>query len=185
MKFNSILVANRGEIASRIIKTSQKLGLKSIAVYVDADKDAPFVKQADEAIKISDGGYLDIDAIINAAKISKAEAIHPGYGFLSENALFAKKIQKEKLIWIGPGSEIISKMGDKLEAKELAIQSGIPTLPKTSDPKKINKIGFPLLIKAAAGGGGKGMRVVYSKTEFKDALAAAQREALSLSLIHI
>ena len=179
MKFNSILVANRGEIASRIIKTSQKLGLKSIAVYVDADKDAPFVKQADEAIKISDGGYLDIDAIINAAKISKAEAIHPGYGFLSENALFAKRIQKEKLIWIGPSSEIISKMGDKLEAKELAIQSGIPTLPKTSDPKKINKIGFPLLIKAAAGGGGKGMRVVYSKTEFKDALAAAQREALS------
>ena len=127
MKYNSILVANRGEIASRVIKTSQKLGLKSIAVYVDADKDAPFVKQADEAIKISDGGYLDIDAIINAAKISKAEAIHPGYGFLSENALFAKKIQKEKLIWIGPGSEIISKMGDKLEAKELAIQSGIPT----------------------------------------------------------
>ena len=122
MIFNSILIANRGEIACRIIKTAKEMGIRSIAVYVDADKDSLFVKQADESIRLEDGGYLDGDQIINAAKMSGAQAIHPGYGFLSENASFARKVKKEKLIWVGPSPNVISVMGDKLKAKELAIK---------------------------------------------------------------
>ena len=121
MIFNSILIANRGEIACRIIKTAKEMGIRSIAVYVDADKDSLFVKHADESIRLEDGGYLDGNQIIEAAKISGAQAIHPGYGFLSENASFARKVKKEKLIWVGPSPNVISVMGDKLKAKELAI----------------------------------------------------------------
>ena len=179
MIFNSILIANRGEIACRIIKTAKEMGIKSIAVYVDADKDSLFVKQADESIKLEDGGYLDGDQIINAAKMSGAQAIHPGYGFLSENASFARKVKKEKLIWVGPSPNVISVMGDKLKAKELAIRADVPTLPMTSKPNEAKKIGYPLLIKAAAGGGGKEMRIVNKEKDLKESIVSAQREAKS------
>ena len=178
MRFNSILVANRGEIACRIMQTAQFMGIKCVAVFVDADKDAPFVKMADEAIKLS-SGYMDGSAIIDAAKQSGAEAIHPGYGFLSENAAFARKVKSNKLIWIGPSPHVIKVMGDKLKAKEIAEKSGVPTLPMTSNTKDVKKIGYPILIKAAAGGGGKGMRIVEKESELKDSIVSAKREALS------
>ena len=177
MIFNSLLIANRGEIACRIIKTAREMGIKSIAVYVDADKDALFVKEADESVKLEDGGYLDGDQIINAAKITGAQAIHPGYGFLSENASFARKVTKEGITWVGPSPNVISVMGDKLKAKDLAIKADVPTLPMTSKPSEAKKIGYPLLIKAAAGGGGKGMRIVHKAKELKESITSAQREA--------
>ena len=173
MIFNSLLIANRGEIACRIIKTAKEMGIRSIAVYVDADKDALFVKEADESFRLNDGGYLDGNQIVNAAKKTGAQAIHPGYGFLSENASFARKVKKEGIVWIGPSANVISVMGDKLKAKDLAIKAGVPTLPMTSKPIEAKKIGYPLLIKAAAGGGGKGMRIVNKEKDLK------------LSLIHI
>ena len=177
MIFKSLLVANRGEIALRIIKTASEMGIKCIAVYVDEDADSPHVKAADESFRLPDGGYLDINAIINAAKQTNAEAIHPGYGFLSENAKFARKVKKEKIIWVGPSAHVISVMGDKLKAKELADKANVPTLTMTSNLKEASKIGYPLLIKAAAGGGGKGMRVVPSETSLNESLMAAKREA--------
>ncbi len=178
MRFNSILVANRGEIACRIMQTAQFMGIKCVAVFVDADRDAPFVKMADEAIKLS-SSYMDGSAIIDAAKQSGAEAIHPGYGFLSENAAFARKVKSNKLIWIGPSPHVIKVMGDKLKAKEIAEKSGVPTLPMTSNTKDVKSIGYPILIKAAAGGGGKGMRIVEKESELKDSIVSAKREALS------
>jgi len=178
MRFNSILVANRGEIACRIMQTAQFMGIKCVAVFVDADKDAPFVKMADKAIKLS-SGYMDGSAIIDAAIQSGAEAIHPGYGFLSENAAFARKVKSNKLIWIGPSPYVIKVMGDKLKAKEIAEKSGVPTLPMTSNTKDVKSIGYPILIKAAAGGGGKGMRIVKKESELKDSIVSAKREALS------
>ena len=178
MMFNSILVANRGEIACRIMQTAQFMGIKCVAVFVDVDKDAPFVKMADEAIKLS-SSYMDGSAIIDAAIQSGAEAIHPGYGFLSENAAFARKVKSNKLIWIGPSPHVIKVMGDKLKAKELAEKSGVPTLPMTSNTKDVKSIGYPILIKAAAGGGGKGMRIVKKESELKDSIVSAKREALS------
>ena len=177
MIFKSLLVANRGEIALRIIKTASEMGIKCIAVYVDEDADSPHVKAADESFRLPDGGYLDTNAIINAAKQTNAEAIHPGYGFLSENAKFARKVKKEKIIWVGPSAHVISVMGDKLKAKELADKANVPTLTMTSNLKEASKIGYPLLIKAAAGGGGKGMRVVLSETSLNESLMAAKREA--------
>ena len=177
MIFNSLLIANRGEIACRIIKTARDMGIRSVAVYVDADKDALFVKKADEAIRLDDGGYLDSKQIINAAKKSGAQAIHPGYGFLSENASFARKVKKEGIIWVGPSPHVISVMGDKLKAKELAVKANVPTLPMTSKPSEAKNIGYPLLIKAAAGGGGKGMRIVEKEKDLKESISSAQREA--------
>ena len=177
MIFKSLLVANRGEIALRIIKTASEMGIKCIAVYVDEDADSPHVKAADESFRLPDGGYLNTNAIINAAKQTNAEAIHPGYGFLSENAKFARKVKKEKIIWVGPSAHVISVMGDKLKAKELADKANVPTLTMTSNLKEASKIGYPLLIKAAAGGGGKGMRIVPSETSLNESLMAAKREA--------
>ena len=177
MIFKSLLVANRGEIALRIIKTASEMGIKCIAVYVDEDADSPHVKAADESFRLQDGGYLNTNAIINAAKQTNAEAIHPGYGFLSENAKFARKVKKEKIIWVGPSAHVISVMGDKLKAKELADKADVPTLIMASKLKEASKIGYPLLIKAAAGGGGKGMRVVPSETSLNESLMAAKREA--------
>ena len=120
MIFNSLLIANRGEIACRIIKTARDMGIRSVAVYVDADKDALFVKEADEAIRLDDGGYLDSKQIINAAKKSGAQAIHPGYGFLSENSKFADVVSKHGIKFIGPSSKLIADMGDKIQAKKIA-----------------------------------------------------------------
>ena len=179
MIFNSLLVANRGEIAIRIIETAHEMGIRCIAVYVDADANAPFVRAADEAVHLPDGGYLNSDLIIDAAKKTGAQAIHPGYGFLSENAAFARKVKKENIVWVGPSPHVISVMGDKLKAKELAVKADVPTLPMTSKTSEANNIGYPLLIKAAAGGGGKGMRIVKSKKDLKEAIKGAQREAKS------
>jgi propionyl-CoA carboxylase alpha chain len=177
--FDSILVANRGEIALRIMRTAQAMGIQTIAIYVEADKHAPHVRFADKAVLLPDGGYLDIDAVLDAAQKSNAGAIHPGYGFLSENSEFAKRVVKEKIVWVGPSPKVISVMGDKLKAKELAIKASVPTLPMTSNEKEVKKIGYPLLIKAAAGGGGKGMRVVTDKKDLQESLEGAKREALS------
>ena len=178
MSFNSILIANRGEIACRIMQTAQNMGIKCIAVYVDADADAPFVKMADEAVLLS-SGYMDSEAIIAAAKLTGAQAVHPGYGFLSENAAFARKVKNNDLVWIGPSPHVIKVMGDKLKAKELAEKSGIPTLPMAVDIKDAKNLGYPLLVKAAAGGGGKGMRIVTDPKDLKESVVSAKREALS------
>ena len=178
MTFHKLLIANRGEIACRIIKSAHDMGISCVAVYVDADANSPFVKQADEAIRLTDS-YLNSKEIIAAAKATGAQAIHPGYGFLSENAKFSRDVLKEGLIWVGPNSKVITSMGDKLKAKVLAEKAGVPTLPMTTDPKKAGSIGFPVLIKAAAGGGGKGMRIVESKKDLKESILGAQREALS------
>ena len=178
MSFNSILIANRGEIACRIMQTAQNMGIKCIAVYVDADANAPFVKMADESVLLS-SNYMDSDAILSAAKQTGAQAVHPGYGFLSENAAFARKVKNNNLIWIGPSAHVIKVMGDKLKAKELAEKSGVPTLPMAADLKDAKDLGYPLLIKAAAGGGGKGMRIVTSPKNLKESVISAQREALS------
>ncbi len=178
MSFNSILIANRGEIACRIMQTAQNMGIKCIAVYVNPDAEAPFVKMADESVLLSTS-YMDSDAILSAAKQTGAQAVHPGYGFLSENAAFARKVKNNNLIWIGPSAHVIKVMGDKLKAKELAEKSGVPTLPMAADLKDAKDLGYPLLIKAAAGGGGKGMRIVTSPKNLKESVISAQREALS------
>ncbi len=176
MKINSILIANRGEIACRIIRTANEMGIKTIAVYEEADSNATFVSMSDVAVKLKNG-YLDADEIVDAAKKTGADAIHPGYGFLSENSIFARKVIRNNIIWIGPTPHVIKVMGDKIKAKELAIKANIPTLKKAESIKDSKQLGFPLLIKAAAGGGGKGMRIVNNKNELKDAVAAAKREA--------
>ena len=176
MKINSILIANRGEIACRIIRTANEMGIKTIAVYEEADSNATFVSMSDVAVKLKNG-YLDADEIVDAAKKTGADAIHPGYGFLSENSIFARKVIRNNIIWIGPTPHVIRVMGDKIKAKELAIKAKVPTLEKAESIKDSKQLGFPLLIKAAAGGGGKGMRIVKNKNELKDAVAAAKREA--------
>ena len=176
MKINSILIANRGEIACRIIRTANEMGIKTIAVYEEADSNATFVSMSDVAVRLKNG-YLDADEIVDAAKKTGADAIHPGYGFLSENSIFARKVIRNNIIWIGPTPHVIKVMGDKIKAKELAIKAKVPTLEKAESIKDSKQLGFPLLIKAAAGGGGKGMRIVNNKNELKDAVAAAKREA--------
>ena len=178
MTFHKLLIANRGEIACRIIKSAHEMGISCVAVYTNADSESPFVRQADEAIKLSDT-YLNNKEIIEAATQTGAQAIHPGYGFLSENAKFSRDVLKAGLIWVGPSSKVITSMGDKLKAKDIAEKAGVPTLPMTTDPKKANTIGYPILIKAAAGGGGKGMRIVESKKDLKESLLGAQREAMT------
>jgi propionyl-CoA carboxylase alpha chain len=176
VKFETVLVANRGEIARRIIRGARASGLRTVAIFVPVDADAPFVRDADVAIPVT--SYLDVGAIINAATSSGADAVHPGYGFLSENADFASAVVTAGLAWIGPPSEVIAAMGDKLEAKKLARSIGVATLPSSDDPIDAELIGFPLMVKAAAGGGGKGMRIVESAAQLDDALASARREAM-------
>ena len=176
MNYHKLLIANRGEIACRIIRTANEMGISCVAVYTEADSESPFVKLANQAIKLSNS-YLNGKEIIDAALNTGAQAIHPGYGFLSENAKFCRDVIKAGLIWVGPSSKVISSMGDKLRAKEIADKVGVPTLPITTDPSKAHRVGYPLLIKAAAGGGGKGMRIVESKKELRDSIIAAQREA--------
>ena len=178
MKFKRILVANRGEIARRVFRTIKELGMDAIAMYSEADRNSLFVKEADESFLLPNG-YLDQDTIINKAKELKVDAIHPGYGFLSENAEFCKKVKDEKIVWIGPDAETISLMGDKINSKNFCTKENIPTLQKTSKVSDAKKIGFPILVKASAGGGGKGMRIVKTEKELKDAVVAAKREAKS------
>src|ERR671911_270651 len=155
----SVLVANRGEIARRVFRTARAMGLRCVAVYAQADADAPFVAEADEAVRLP-AGYLDGPSIIAAATATGAEAIHPGYGFLAENAAFAAAVDATGLTWVGPPAEVIAAMGDKLAAKRAAIAAGVPTLGSSDDPADDRGVGYPLLVKGAAGGGGKGMRIV-------------------------
>jgi len=184
---SSILVANRGEIARRIMRTARDMGIRTIAVYADGDADAPFVHEADSAYALSGRTsaetYLDIAKILEICRTSGADAVHPGYGFLSENADFASAVQEAGIAWIGPKPEVISSMGDKLSAKELMQDAGVPTLPaiEIDDGLDINSaaatIGYPVLVKASAGGGGRGMRVVANESELTDAIESAKREA--------
>jgi len=189
--FQRLLIANRGEIAVRIIKTAKSMGLYCIAVYSDADEFARHVQEADLAVRIGpnqvDQSYLNIDAIIKAATITEAQAIHPGYGFLSENADFARACQQNKFVFIGPSAETIQQMGDKRQAKLLMEKSNVPTVPgyngKPQDIKSLNaaaeKMGYPIMIKACAGGGGRGMRLVETKNQLPELITSAQSEAKS------
>ncbi|MCG3165242.1 MAG: Acetyl-/propionyl-coenzyme A carboxylase alpha chain [Bacteroidia bacterium] len=188
-KIKKILIANRGEIAIRIARTAQDMGITSVAVYSDADNNALFTKACDEAICIggthASESYLVQDKIIDAAKRSGADAIHPGYGFLSENASFAKRCKDEGIIFIGPTHKAIEKLGSKKGAKEIAINAGVPVVPGYSGDDQnferfkyeAGEIGYPVLLKASAGGGGKGMRIVNKASELQEAFEAAKREA--------
>ena len=187
--FNKILVANRGEIACRVIKSAQGMGIKVVAIYSDADRYSPHTLMADEAIYIGESpaqsSYLDKEKIISAMKQTGAEAVHPGYGFLSENSDFAREVEKNNLVFIGPPSSAIDSMGDKISSKKIAEEAGVSIVPgflgEISDENQAEKIakdiGFPVLIKASAGGGGKGMRIVSSESELKQGLISSQNEA--------
>jgi acetyl-CoA carboxylase biotin carboxylase subunit len=187
--FSKVLVANRGEIALRIVRACRELGVRSVAIYSDADAQAPHVREADEAVHIgpapSSESYLRGDRIVEAAKRVGAEAIHPGYGFLSEREWFARLVRDEGLVFVGPPAEAIAAMGSKTAARQLAIGAGVPVVPGTtsalSDADEAARIaeefGYPVLLKAAAGGGGKGMRVVRERAELSASLDAARREA--------
>src|SRR6185436_10136052 len=181
----------RGEIACRVIRTARRLGIRTVAVYSDADRDALHVKQADEARRIGPPpaaeSYLDIEAILAAAKATGADALHPGYGFLAENEDFAAACKRAGVVFIGPTPEAIAAMGDKAAAKRLMEKAGVPLVPgyhgENQDAafleKEAARIGFPVLIKPSAGGGGKGMRIVSEESSFLSALEASQREAKS------
>ncbi len=187
--FKKILIANRGEIACRVIRTCRRLGVATVAVYSDPDRHALHVQMADEAVHIGPAkaadSYLDWRRILQAAKDAGAEAVHPGYGFLSENTEFSAECEKAGIVFIGPSPEAIELMGSKSAAKSLMEKAGVPVTPgyhgDDQDPKKLEaeakRIGYPLLIKATAGGGGKGMRIVRAQPEFKEALEGAKREA--------
>ena len=188
LPFNKILIANRGEIAIRIMRACRELGIQTVAVYSEADAHAQHVQFADEAVFIGNAApkesYLNQDVLIRAALDSKADAIHPGYGFLSENASFAAAVESANLIFIGPAADSIRAMGDKAESKILMKKAGVPTVPGYEGlesfedfQKAADEIGYPVLVKAAAGGGGKGMRVVNSANELKESIEAARREA--------
>ena len=171
-----VLIANRGEIARRIRRTCSALGIKTVAVYTGAERDAPFVSDADEALLLDGEGpgpYLDVAGLVAAARRTGADAVHPGYGFLAENASFASAVVDAGLTWIGPPAEAIARMGDKLESKRVAREAGVPMLEAMEE----SAVELPALVKAAMGGGGKGMRVVRSHDELETALAAARREA--------
>lgn len=186
-----ILVANRGEIALRVMRTAKEMGIKTVAVFSEADRNMPFVRYADEAVCIgaapSSESYLRMDKIITVAKKLGVDGIHPGYGFLSENAAFSKAVSDAGLIFIGPSAYSIEMMGSKIAAKQAAKKFGVPMVPGTEDPisdvaeaKAIaTRIGFPILIKASAGGGGKGMRVVENESELESQMNMAKSEALS------
>lgn len=188
---NKILIANRGEIALRIMRTCKEMGIKTVAVYSEADRNALFVRFADEAFCIgpppSSQSYLDIEKIIAVAKQCNADGIHPGYGFLSENARFARRLEEEGITLIGPPAHAMEVMGDKLAAKETALKQGVPLVPGSAGAVKdleeakqvAREVGFPLLIKASAGGGGKGMRAVYDEASIDEQLTLAMNEARS------
>ena len=188
--FKKILVANRGEIALRIQRACREMGVKAVMVYSEADRDAKYVKLADEAVCIgpasSTHSYLNMPAIISAAEVTDAEAIHPGYGFLSENANFAERVEKSGFVFIGPTAASIRLMGDKVSAKQAMIKAGVPTVPGSegalndnpTDIKRTAKaVGYPVIIKAAGGGGGRGMRVVHTEAALLHAVQTTKAEA--------
>lgn len=187
--FKKVLIANRGEIAVRVMRTCKALGITTIGVYSEADADAPHVKMADEAYLI--GGprvaesYLNINKILEVAKLSKAEAIHPGYGLLSENADFARRCEEAGLTFIGPSPEVISKMGSKIESRKAMEEAGVPVVPGITYPladaeeavEVADRIGYPAMLKASAGGGGIGMQVVHNGDEIRKAFEGNQKRA--------
>jgi acetyl-CoA carboxylase biotin carboxylase subunit len=187
--FGKVLIANRGEIALRVHRACREMGIRTVAVHSTADADAMHVRLADEAICIgppsATDSYLNIPAIISAAEIAQADAIHPGYGFLSENARFAEIVEKHKIVWIGPDPEHIRKMGDKIEAKRTAAMLGLPLVPGSDGPitsideaiKIANDIGYPVLVKAASGGGGRGMKVIHDAASLPTLVQQAKSEA--------
>ena len=189
---STLLVANRGEIALRVIRTARVMGLRTVAVYSDADREAPHVRSADVAIRIGPTlaaqSYLSIESIIEAARVAGADAIHPGYGFLSERAEFARAVTEAGITFVGPTADVMEQMGRKDTAREIAIAAGVPVVPRAelSDLQPVitgqgsdNPVGYPLMVKAAAGGGGKGMRIVRDPADLDEAVAAATREAVS------
>ncbi len=187
--FQKILIANRGEIACRVIKTARKMGIKTVAVYSDADRNALHVKMADEAVHIgpppANQSYIVIDKIMAAVRQTGAQAVHPGYGFLSENMNFAAALEKEGVVFVGPPSPAIEAMGDKITSKKIAMEAGVSTVPgymgliaDADEAVKIsNQIGYPVMIKASAGGGGKGMRIAWSEGEVKEGFESSKNEA--------
>ncbi|MCC5816297.1 MAG: biotin carboxylase, partial [Leptospira sp.] len=188
-KIKKLLIANRGEIASRIIRTCKRLGIQTVAVYSIEDQNAPFVLSADESFCLGEPeaklSYLNQDKIIEICKKTNADAVHPGYGFLSENSSFARRLESEDIILIGPSPESMELMGDKIQSREAMIRANVPVVPGFSSEsldvnlflKEAKKIGFPVMIKATAGGGGKGMRRVDEESEFVPAFESAVREA--------
>ncbi len=189
--FKKILIANRGEIAVRVIRACREMGIKTVAVYSDADKDALHVRMADEAFLVgkppSNESYLRWEKILEVAKESNAEAIHPGYGFLSENADFVRNVQKAGIVFIGPPPEVMEGMGGKISARQIAIDAGVPVVPGNNKPLQsieeamevAKEYGFPVMLKAAAGGGGKGMRLVLEESELKSGFENSKAEALA------
>src|SRR5574343_641285 len=188
--FDKILIANRGEIALRVLRACRELGIKTVAVHSEADIDAKYVKLADESVCIgpaqSSASYLNIPALIAAAEVTDAQAIHPGYGFLSENADFAERVEQSGFVFIGPRAETIRLMGDKVSAKDAMKAAGVPCVPGSDgalpdDPKEIvqiaRKVGYPVIIKAAGGGGGRGMRVVHTEAALLNAVTTTKAEA--------
>ena len=192
--FRRILVANRGEIALRIVRAAHEMGMQAVAIYADPDATAAHVRAADAAIRVGPASpaesYLRIDAVVAAAVELGAEAVHPGYGFLSERAAFARAVEDAGLVFVGPSSAVIAALGDKLAARRIARAAGVPHVPGTLDPIPVDRpdqleavqaaalgVGFPLLVKAAAGGGGRGMRRVVAPDELPAALVAGSREA--------
>lgn len=188
--FNKILIANRGEIAVRIIRACREMGIQTVAVYSEADKDCLHTLLADEAIcigpAVSGQSYLNMERILAATVAMKADAIHPGFGFLSENAKFAKLCAECNITFIGPSAEIISKMGNKSEARKTMMEAGVPVVPGSKEPvhtaqdglEMAKTIGFPVMIKASSGGGGKGMRISRSAEDFTELFNAAQMESV-------
>jgi acetyl/propionyl-CoA carboxylase alpha subunit len=176
-QIKSVLVANRGEIARRVFRTCADLGVRTVAVHTDVDADALHVRDADVAVRVP--SYLDADAVLAAAEEAGADAIHPGYGFLSENASFARSVTGAGLAWVGPTPEVIEQMGRKDAARDLAVAAGVPVVPSYALDEDPASFAYPVLVKAAAGGGGKGMRVVRSAAELPEGMAAAKREAAS------
>jgi len=191
VSFKKVLIANRGEIALRIHRACKEMGIGTVAVYSEADRDAMHVRLADESVCIGPNSatdsYLNIPAIISACEITNADAVHPGYGFLSENARFAEIVEAHGMAFIGPTAEHIRIMGDKISAKDTVMEAGIPVVPGSdggvntyAEAKEVaKKVGFPLLVKAAAGGGGRGMRLAETADKLEEALSAAQQEAIA------
>src|SRR5688500_3904857 len=187
--FSKVLVANRGEIAVRVIRALDELGIASVAVYSEADRDAQHVKRATEAYLLGPGpaaeSYLNVDKIMEVIEVSGAEAVHPGYGFLAENAAFAKRLEDARITFVGPPASAIEAMGSKTRARELMQKAGVPIVPGTTDPvpdveaarKLIDEtIGYPVAVKASGGGGGKGFRVALSDDELQEAFEGSARE---------
>ena len=173
----TLLVANRGEIALRVFRTAARLGIRTIAIHTDLDVAAPHVRAADEAVRVP--SYLDVDAVVAAAREAGADAVHPGYGFLSERAAFARALEQAGITLVGPSSQVMERMGRKDAAREVAVAAGVPVVPSYSLDDDPATFAYPVLVKAAAGGGGKGMRIVRSAGDFAESLASARREASS------